>query len=281
MIQGSVKPSQGVGEMSELKLPDWVYKTETHQPSGGRDYFISRSLLRVLDVLLRLRAQSRRPAGLRPGWLLFVLVLTVLVVSARTQVFLFTVLAGILVLLCLRPGEESLRIVRQALAAAFVSALLLLPSLWLGGGRALLLIPGKTFLTVSALGLLVEGTSWHALTASLRLFHVPPLFIQILDFTLKYIVVLGEIAGQMLWALKLRAVGEIRHKSRAVSGVLGATFLKSQQLSQDMYEAMLCRGFTGQYPSGRDRHWRGQDAGLVLAAILVVAFYLYVEGVIG
>ena len=218
---------------------------------------------------------------LRPGWQLFVLVLTVLVVSARTQVFLFTVLAGILVLLCLRPGEESLRIVRQALAAAFVSALLLLPSLWLGGGRALLLIPGKTFLTVSALGPLVEGTSWHALTASLRLFHVPPLFIQILDLTLKYIVVLGEIAGQMLWALKLRAVGEIRHKSRAVSGVLGATFLKSQQLSQDMYEAMLCRGFTGQYPSGRDRHWRGQDAGLVLAAILVVAFYLYVEGVIG
>ena len=66
-----------------------------------------------------------------------------------------------------------------------------------------------------------------------------------------------------------------------MSGVLGATFLKSQQLSQDMYEAMLCRGFTGQYPSGRDRHWRGQDAGLVLAAILVVAFYLYVEGVIG
>ena len=62
--------------MSELKLPDWVYKTETYQPSGGRDYFISRSLLRVLDVLLRLRAQSRRPAGLRPGWLLFVLVLT-------------------------------------------------------------------------------------------------------------------------------------------------------------------------------------------------------------
>ncbi len=265
--------------MSELKLPDWVYEKEEYQPTGGRDYFISRSLLRVLSVLLRLRAQSRRRAGLQPGALLLTLTVIGLVVGSQTQAFLLTVLAGVLVLLCLRPGDEILRILRQALAAALFAALLLLPSLWLGGGRAVLLLPAKTFLTVAVLGLLVEGISWHALTGSLRLFHVPALFIQLLDLTLKYILLLGEIAGQMLWALKLRAVGELRQKERALSGVLGATFLKSQELSQDMYEAMLCRGFTGDYPPGAGGRWQGRDFLLGLAALAWMCFFCYVEGV--
>ena len=265
--------------MSVLKLPDWVYRKEEYQPSGGRDYFISRSLLRVLSVLLRLRTQSQQHGSVQPGIQLLVLLVIALVVSSRTQVFLMTVLAGVLLLLCSRPGGESLRILRQAVTAAAFAALLLLPSLWLGGSRVLLLIPAKTFLTVSVLGLLVEGISWHVLTRSLRFFHVPPLFIQILDLTLKYIVLLGEISGQMLWALKLRAIGELRHKGQAMSGVLGATFLKSQELSRDMYEAMLCRGFTGEYPPGPELYWRLKDTGIVLAALVLGAFFCYVEGV--
>ena len=36
-------------------------------------------------------------------------------------------------------------------------------------------------------------------------------------------------------------------KARSFSGVLGITFLKSSEMAEEMYAAMCCRGFTGEY----------------------------------
>lgn len=66
--------------------------------------------------------------------------------------------------------------------------------------------------------------------------------------TLRNILLLGQMAENLLTALKLRSVGRNHHKVRAISGVLGVLFLHSRYLSAQMYEAMVCRGFTGQYP---------------------------------
>ncbi len=127
--------------------------------------------------------------------------------------------------------------------------------------------------------MLTEALPWHTLTACLRHFHIPALFIQILDITLKYIVLLGEISLQMLYALKLRSVGRMPSSRKAFSGVLGATFLKSREMSQDMYEAMVCRGFTGDYPAIAGQDWKFVDFWLLLVAGFLLVSYFYVEGV--
>ena len=56
------------------------------------------------------------------------------------------------------------------------------------------MIPCKTFLTVAALGMLTEFLPWNQLTAAMRVFHLPQVVIFIFDTTLRYIVLLGEIA---------------------------------------------------------------------------------------
>ena len=267
--------------MSELKLPAWVRQEEHYAPSADRDFFISRSLLRLMGVLFRIRKQAGQQTGsqgLAAGSLLFSLLLVVLVVSTQQSAFLLTVLALELVLLCFMPAELIRVILRNALAGLFFSGLLMLPAVFLGGSPAVVLIPFKTFLTVTCLSLLTGCLSWHTLTASLRVFHVPGMFIQILDLTLKYIVLLGEISLQMLYALKLRSVGRNPRKSKAFSAVLGVTFLKSREMSQEMYEAMVCRCFTGEYPQNGQASWQGKDGLLLLAALLLLAFYGYIEG---
>lgn len=268
--------------MSNISLPAWVQQEENYRPSADRDFFISRSLLRLMGVLFRIRRQVRNGqarTGTAAGRLLAAILVILLLVSARTAVFLLVVLAAELVLLCLLPAMTARVVLRNGLAGMFFSALVVLPALFLGPAPAVVLIPAKTFLTVGCLSMLTESLPWHTLTACLRYFHIPALFIQILDVTLKYIVLLGEISIQMLYALKLRSVGRNPSKRQAFSGVLGATFLRSREMSQDMYEAMLCRGFTGEYPVSSGTAWRLADLWLLPAVGALALFYFYAEGV--
>lgn len=98
-----------------MKLPEWAVREEIYNPGSDRDYFISRSLLKIVSILTALRGQGLRPVrpiGAAPA-LLAALVLIALIVMARTTAFLWAVLAGELVLLCFQPGRP----LRRALGA--------------------------------------------------------------------------------------------------------------------------------------------------------------------
>jgi cobalt/nickel transport system permease protein len=90
-------------------------------------------------------------------------------------------------------------------------------------------------------------TQWNHITGALRKLHIPGIFIFTLDMTLKYIVLLGTFTGDILTALRLRSVGKNNKKYQSVGGVMGITFIRGAEMSQEMYEAMRCRGFTDDY----------------------------------
>lgn len=267
-----------------MKLPDWAAREETYNPGSDRDYFISRSLLRLVSILTALRSQGLRPAraiGAAPA-LLAVVFAIVLIVLARTTAFLWAVLAGELFLLCFHRGRQLRQILGAALGASLFCAVIVAPSFFLGNGRYAFLLPCKTFLTVTVLMLLQENLAWHELTGALRTFHIPSLVIFILDTTLRYIAILGQESAELLTALKLRSVGHNPDKQSAMSGVAGVMLQKSQHLSQDMYEAMRCRGFTGEYTAydgGRKRRFTPAAALLILALLAYVYLFIRLEGV--
>lgn len=66
----------------------------------------------------------------------------------------------------------------------------------------------RVYVSVTLVGILSAGTSWNKLTASMRTFRIPSLFIFTLDITLKYISVLGEICVDILTSVGLRSVGK-------------------------------------------------------------------------
>lgn len=256
-----------------MELPGWAKQEELYAPSSDRDFFLSRSLLRVMRVVFRLQQQGRRSReGAAAGSFFFLGVLIVLIVSTRSHYFLLLALAGEMVSLCLQAGDAICLLLQRAVTAMLAALLILMPSCLLNWSPAIWLIPVKTFLTVLAMGLVLDRFSWHALTSGLRAYHVPDIFIVIMDMALKYIALLGEVSLQMLWALKLRSVGHGRTAHQAFFGVLGMVFLRAYAMSMDMYQAMACRGFTGEYPSSPSR-WGKRDLMLVMAAGGLVAVY--------
>ncbi|MCI6283239.1 energy-coupling factor transporter transmembrane component T [Selenomonas sp.] len=232
-----------------MHLPDWACHDEDYAPQRDREAFLSRSLLRVMGVLASLRAQGRRCSRVPAAAALMLLGAWIVITAfAQAGVVLLVELATILVCLACLDGTAIRRILGGALGAAAASLLLVLPALVVGmGGARVLLLPCKTFLTMTAVLLFAAIVPWHAATRALERFHVPEIVIFLLDTTLRSIYLLGTEARAMLTALELRSVGRNRRKRRALGGILGSLFLRSQRLSQETYEAMTCRCFTGAY----------------------------------
>ena len=111
----------------------------------------------------------------------------------------------------------------------------------------------------------------------MRTFHVPSLFIFTLDITLKYISVLGEICVEILQSVSLRSVGKNPDKAKAFSGILGTTFLKSSEMAEEMYAAMCCRGFTGEYQAKQKYRVRPYDIMHILLMTGCVALFIHLN----
>ena len=230
---------------------------------------------------MKLRNRQRGHHGHAPFCLFLLVLLILFIATARTSAFLWLVLGGELVLLCFLPGD----VLRKTFWAQFDGGAVtsLLPSCRpsCSGAADRIFASFKTAVLCHRAEPPAGNTfSWHEITGALRTFRLPSEAVFILDTTLRYLVLLGDQAGALLTALKLRSVGHNRRKHQAMAGIMGILMQRSQRMSVEMVEAMRCRGFTGEYAalskSGQSA-WRGLFVPLVLV-LFYTCFYLRLEG---
>lgn len=124
--------------------------------------------------------------------------------------------------------------------------------------------------SVSLAVLLVVTTPWADLLKSLQALRVPPIFILLLSMTYRYIFLFLRSAVDMFEVRKSRVVGYTSgHDQRSwISGSVGNLMNRSFKMSNDVYAAMLARGFTGQLRSIHTFRMTGRDW---LALVLTLA----------
>lgn len=199
-----------------------------------------------------------------------------LISISQSPVFIITSAAMILVLLSLCPAELILAVLKTGLPAALFSFLIMLPSALWGNLSGAVVIMVKVFLCVTTVRLLSVTTEWALITRALRVFLVPHIFILVLDITVRYIFLLGEMSLGLLYAVKLRSVGGNVDKPASLAGIPGTLFLKSREAAEDVFAAMECRCFTGTYTVGSAMKPSWADCllfaldGLLLAVFLLV-----------
>jgi cobalt/nickel transport system permease protein len=132
--------------------------------------------------------------------------------------------------------------------------------------------------SVSVAVLLVLATPWADLLKSLQSLGVPQVFVLVLSMSYRYIFLFLHAATGMVEARKSRTVGKTSggEQRRWISGSMGALMNKSFKMSNDVYAAMLARGFTGEirtYAGYRMRRadWLALIGSVAVAAIAVVA----------
>jgi len=135
-----------------------------------------------------------------------------------------------------------------------------------GLGQAMVLVL-RALAAVLALNLLTATTGLRGLLRALRELHVPLIFVQLIEFTVRYIFVLTDEIQRMSLARRARAFRagkSLLHKRTflTLGQLLGVLFLRSAERGERIYFAMLSRGLgnppgrnEGRLPTTRDLGW--------------------------
>ena len=142
-------------------------------------------------------------------------------------------------------------------------------------GAAYLITRVETSATFALL--LVLCTPWAHVLKALRAVGMPVVFVVILGMTYRYIFLMLQIATDMFESRRSRLIGKLDGaESRRLAGAsVGVLLSKSMQLSDDVYMAMVSRGYRGEVYTLDEFQMQPHDwLALGLAAtIAVLAFW--------
>jgi cobalt ECF transporter T component CbiQ len=141
-----------------------------------------------------------------------------------------------------------------------------------GVAQAIVLV-ARVGVAVSAAALLGLTTHWSDLMNALRAFFVPRMFVDMLAMTYRYAILLMNTASEMFTARTSRSVGPLTNAQgrRVVGGGVGSLFGKTLALSEEVHDAMISRGFTGDMRTLRKPVWRLNDSLWLVGALIIAA----------
>ncbi|MFH1569978.1 MAG: cobalt ECF transporter T component CbiQ, partial [Gemmatimonadota bacterium] len=140
------------------------------------------------------------------------------------------------------------------------------------GLEASLLITLRTNAIVGATIALLGTTTIFNLVHALRHLHVPEKLVHTFFYCYRYIAVIHLEYTRLRHAMRVRCFRPhtSMHTYRSYAYLVGMLLIKSYERSVRIYQAMLCRGFRGQYPTFHHFHLRGRD----LVWLAVMASYI-------
>ena len=262
-------------------MPQWLLKEEDYFPQSDRDTFINKSILSLLSILSRIKTQGAGAAGkysVNAAFkVAFTFLLLIMISVSQSTSFVIVVIVYLLAVLCLMEAKTIVKILKVSLVMTLFTFVILLPAAIGGNTYSGIMISSKVFATITAVNILSHSTRWSSITSALKRFFVPDIFILVLDITIKYIVMLGDFVLNMLYALKLRSVGRNKSKYTSLSGIAGTMFIESKEMAEDMYNAMACRGFTGEYQVNSHFKFAVIDLAYIMMNIAIILIFLYFE----
>jgi cobalt/nickel transport system permease protein len=136
--------------------------------------------------------------------------------------------------------------------------------------------------SISLVVLLTLTTPWVRLLAALRALGVPKIFVLVIGMAYRYLFLLLDTVDDMYTARKARTLGQDREGRRFVAAGAGTLFGKSHQLSEEVHQAMVARGYTGNAQSLSAFRLHAADGVWSVAIVAAAVLLLVVDrGVLG
>ncbi|HTN81543.1 MAG TPA: cobalt ECF transporter T component CbiQ [Acidimicrobiales bacterium] len=138
------------------------------------------------------------------------------------------------------------------------------------GLHAAAIIVVRVATSISLVVLLTLTTPWNRLLAALRSLFVPKIFVLVLGMAYRYVFQLLGSVTDMYMARRSRTVDpgvDLASGRKFVAASAGALFGKTHALSEEVYMAMVSRGYDGNARTLRPPRLRAFDAVWVVIAI--------------
>lgn len=268
--------------------PSFVEKTLAGISAGVEQAVFSEENARR-DGLL----QRRDP---RVKLVAFVALVVAVGLSREWQVML-ALYGVVLALAALSAIEMRSFLKRVWLGIPLFSGIVVLPSIFFVGQHALFTVPLGFFeLTVHSDGLRAAGifvlrvgvsvslailliltTKWADILKSLRVLRVPSVFVLVLAMTYRYIFLVLHSVNGMFLARKSRIVARTSGREQRwwIVATIGVLMSRSFRMSDDVYQAMVARGFSNRMRTLDDYNMVAADWLMLAGGIAVAALAVY------
>jgi cobalt/nickel transport system permease protein len=270
--------------------PDFVQRTISGVTASIERAVFTEELARA-DGLLQ-RIDPRAKVG--------VFIPAIIVVGLSRSLPILLILYGVVVAMGIASNLSfSFFVKRVLLGIPLFAGIVFLPALFLIQGNPVLslnfgfghlvisdnaLISGALFITrvaasVSLAVLLVVTTTWADLLKAMRALKAPSIFVVVLGMTYRYIFLFLQTVEHLFLARSSRTVsaGIDAEKRRWVGATMGTLMSKSFKTSNDVYLAMVARGFTGEFRTMNDFKMRDEDWLFVFTSIVVLGAGLMLD----
>ncbi|MCA9874196.1 MAG: cobalt ECF transporter T component CbiQ [Anaerolineales bacterium] len=143
----------------------------------------------------------------------------------------------------------------------------------------------RSLLAVQAAILLVAATRFPDLMHALRHLHLPAVLVAIVSFMVRYLTVLGDEVKRLLRAREARSAavtgqragGTWVWRAQVAGSMVGQLFLRSYERSDRLYQAMLARGYQGEWPTS-NAHQMARRDWLALFMLLLLLLFIQLIG---
>ncbi|WP_446897507.1 energy-coupling factor transporter transmembrane component T family protein [Clostridium sp. LBM24168] len=265
-----------------FNLKDWLLKKDDYVPENDSDRFIDKSIFSILKVLSLIKRRDKLKNGIiykiNPVVKLVFMFLNIIFLSvSRNPVYVAAVDIYFLLMLSFLDAEEIKNILLLSFIIPIFTFIMLIPSILMKNVLNSIMLIFKIFGTIMIVNIFSCTTKWSHVTRSLKIFFIPDIFILVFDITLKYIYILGQFALDMFYSLKLKSIGKNNSKHSSITKIMGGLFLKSNEMGNEMYSAMECRGFTGEYSYFSKFRFTFSDLIYCAASILIILLYFYMR----
>lgn len=146
-----------------------------------------------------------------------------------------------------------------------------------GGWLSFISLMIKGGLTIFAALLLLATTGMNKLALALKTLKVPNVFILQFLLTFRYISVLVEEVSRTYSAYMLRAPGQTGIHFKAWGSLCGQIIMRTFDRAEKIYEAMMLRGFNGEYSIGQMRKFALKDALYMFVWISVFIAFRFIN----
>jgi len=260
-------------------VPEWLLVKDNYIPKEEKNLYIEKSifsLIKIISIIRQNKNQDKLVYSINPTLKVVSIIVMILCVSiSRSFIYLFIIDIYMLINFFLMEKKLRKRVLLKSFIFPLVTLIALIPSMLYGNIYNSLLIFQKLIITILLMNLLSHNTKWSEISKSLKFLFIPDMFIWIMDITIKYIVLLGEHSINLLFALKLRSIGITSNKYNSLTGIMGNLFIKSYKMSEEMFHAMECRGFIGEYTTKVNLKLKKMDYAYLAINILLVSLFIY------
>jgi cobalt/nickel transport system permease protein len=120
-------------------------------------------------------------------------------------------------------------------------------------------------------GVLVLSTEWPHLLKALRALGVPAILVAVLSMSYRYSFLMLRTAREMLEARKSRLIGSLKgpERRRFAASSVGVLLAKSVGLGNEVYLAMVSRGFQGEAYTLDEFEIRGRDWTALIVFVVI------------